>query len=215
VAIGDPAAHDRVLKAVLQRYLEDDESFVDSRGVTGNSVPRFLLNDIVRFWRTVAVDFAAKQRERGGEGWGLRTAKLRMSRKLIFAAGLITCFQCHLQRPPDLDQALPRSERLSRWQDFLRERFRATPLEIVASFLYGWNPPSAGAILDSYDGFLAILRDEEKRQQLENLRPEDRRGSAVFQEIRKRGHSFQDALTKVLFDESPLVADLVRRYGVF
>lgn len=215
VPIGDPAAHDRVLRAILQRYLEDDESFVNSEGVTGNSVPRFLLNDIVRFWRTVAVDFAAKQRERGGEGWGLRTAKLRMSRKLIFAAGLIACFECHLHRPSDLDQVLRSSERLSRWQDFLRERFRATPLEIVANFLYGWNSPSACTLMDSYDSFLAILRDEDKRQHLEKLRPEDRRRSSVFREVRDLGHSFQDALTKVFFEESHVVGNLVRRYGVF
>jgi hypothetical protein len=42
----------------------------------------FSLNDIVRFWRTMAVDFASKQRDRAGEEWGLRNAKLRMSRKL-------------------------------------------------------------------------------------------------------------------------------------
>lgn len=34
-----------------------------------------------------AVDFASKQRDRAGEGGGLRNAKLRMSRKLIFASG--------------------------------------------------------------------------------------------------------------------------------
>lgn len=50
-------------------------------------VPRFLLNDIVRYWRTVTVDFVEKQRGQAGHGWGLRNAKLRMSRKLIFATG--------------------------------------------------------------------------------------------------------------------------------
>ena len=44
----------------------------------------------------MAVDFASKQRDRAGEGWGLRNAKLRMSRKLIFASGLLVCFSANL-----------------------------------------------------------------------------------------------------------------------
>ena len=136
LAIGDDRAHDRVLTATLQRYLEGDASFVN--GLGGNTVPRFLLNDIVRFWRTVAVDFAAKQRDRSGTGWGLRNAKLRMSRKLIFAAGLLICFDCHLNRPPTLDGAQrPSAERPMIWLEFLKQRVLETPLEIVSRFLYG------------------------------------------------------------------------------
>jgi hypothetical protein len=69
-------AHERVLKAIIQRYLEEEPYLVEG-GRNRFKVPRFLLNDIVRFWRTMAVDFASKQRDRGGKGWGLRNAKLR------------------------------------------------------------------------------------------------------------------------------------------
>jgi len=57
----------------------------------------------------MAVDFASKQRDRGGEGWGLRNAKLRMSRKLIFASGLLTCFSCHLD--PELQSKISTDNR--------------------------------------------------------------------------------------------------------
>src|SRR5262249_6487557 len=81
-AFGKPDAHERTLRLILSRYLNDDWGFKYSR--LPMKVPRFLLNDIVRYWRTLTVDFVEKQRGHAGHGWGLRNAKLRMSRKLIF-----------------------------------------------------------------------------------------------------------------------------------
>src|SRR5260370_24135902 len=76
VPFGKPDAHERVLRLILSRYLKDD------RGLRFDTlplkVPRFLLNDIVRYWRTVTVDFVEKQRGQAGQCWGLRDAKLRM-----------------------------------------------------------------------------------------------------------------------------------------
>jgi hypothetical protein len=61
-------AHERVLRLLLSRYLKEDYGL--RFGTLHYKVPRFLLNDIVRYWRTVTVDFVDKQRGQAGHGWG-------------------------------------------------------------------------------------------------------------------------------------------------
>ena len=64
----------RVKRDVLEDYLRDlDKDY---------HPPRFLLNDVFRYWRTIAVDFERKHRDRSGKEWGLRNAKLRTSRQV-------------------------------------------------------------------------------------------------------------------------------------
>lgn len=60
--IGRREAYDRVVKHILSRYILEDARFVSKD--TNFRVPRFLLNDLARYWRTMAVDFAYKRRTR-------------------------------------------------------------------------------------------------------------------------------------------------------
>lgn len=222
VALGQGAAHERVITGTLSRYLLEERTFArDSKPL---HVPRFLLNDFARYWRTMAVDFAYKSRTRLGEGSALRNLKLRMSRKLIFVSGLLSCFSCQLGMARAGGHAgCPAEE--EECVVCLRAFMRRTPLEIFAQtalYLAEKNPAKAAQILafaekavTAYDKFLAILADERKREHLEKLAQADIDSDPLFAEARAISHEFRDGVDGFFFDGDADLAKLTRHYGVF
>jgi len=212
-AVGRGEAHERVLDLVLSRYVEDDRGLL--YGSKGDVVPRFLVNDIVRYWRTVTVDFVYKQRDRE-DGWALRNAKLKMSRKLIFAAGLLACFSFELGgeswRDPAGRLSVPRLVR------FLRERSRLHPLDQLAeaALRTSVRGETALGLFEAYDAFVAVLGDDEKRRHLKRLTFADLdRGDTLFRDTSRMARRFQEALHQLFFVEDPQLRRLVLDYGVF
>lgn len=209
-------AYDRVVRNVLQRYVREDRGFVRRTGP--RHVPRFLLNDFARYWWTMAVDFAYKQRTRFGEGAAIRNIKLRMSRKLLYVSGLLTCFGCALGFARRLPEATcPEVGAEQECIDCLRKTLRQTPLEILAGTLLRFDHlhDTARKILNAYDGFLGILADDEKRSRLETLESEQYESDEVFQEARRLSHNYRDGLLDLFFDQKSGLFDLTRSYGVF
>jgi predicted nucleotidyltransferase len=208
-------AYERVTKGVINRYLEEDNHLLTEDG-TRYRVPRFLLNDIVRFWRTMAVDFASKQRDRAGKGWGLRNAKLRLSRKLIFASGLLVCFGCYLNA--DLQEQISDDPNITKSNlvNFIHGLAKSTPLEIVADAIVRYAvPKSVGEeLFGAYTEFLNLVDDKSSRQALDNLRASESGTDNVFNTVKEISRAFEHALD-VLFFENDQVAPLIRKYGVF
>src|SRR4051794_5959690 len=98
-----------------------------------SDVPRILQNDMARYWRSLAVDFAYKRRQRAGQGWALRTAKLRLSRKLTYASGLLMCFDCALNPPwTDLSPQVNSESAALAIVAHLSNLVDVTPLALVA-----------------------------------------------------------------------------------
>jgi predicted nucleotidyltransferase len=216
-AIGNRTeAYERVIRGVIDRYLKEDSHHLLTPDSTKFRVPRFLLNDIVRFWRTMAVDFASKQRDRGRVGWGLRNAKLRMSRKLIFASGLLVCFGPNLDPELHSQISTDKNDIKLKLVNYIRDYARLTPPEIVASSMDRYSVPASIAeqFLAAYTEFLKLLSDKESRDVLDRLRSEDSRTDPTFKKIRKISEQFEGALDHLFF-ENPQVAPLTRKYGVF
>jgi predicted nucleotidyltransferase len=214
-AVGKDGAYDRVVKGVINRYIEEDNHLLTEKG-DQYRVPRFLLNDIVRFWRIMAVDFASKQRDRGGAGWGLRNAKLRMSRKLIFASGLLLCFGCTLNSELQGRISSNQDETKAILVNYLRKQAERTATEILAEAVREYKAPRivGKRLFGAYSDFLKILDDEESRKVLKNLRSTQSRINPVFEEVRQISRRFQDALNSLFFDNKRLLP-LIREYGVF
>jgi hypothetical protein len=206
-AVGPGEVRSRVVNGVLSRYISEDPGW-EHKSVL---VPRFLLNDISRYWRTVAVDFAYRRRERNSEGWAIRTVKLRLSRKLTFASGLLACFSCALE--PSLREDGDRSLRVI---EHMTEVLALAPLERTAALLLGAGLEEAAArIFDAYGEFLEMMDDPAVRQELEGLLPEEAEQNGSFQRARELGHRFQEALDRVFFNPASPFAELTRKYGVF
>jgi hypothetical protein len=131
--IGERRAYDSVVRNVLERYLSGDHGWIRRR--TRYCVPRFLHNDIARYWRTVTVDYAYKHWTRSGQGWALRSAKLRLSRKLTYAAGLLYAFELASaeEHPPGPVPSSLKQEAIER----LWEVTNGTPLDLLAALFLG------------------------------------------------------------------------------
>lgn len=208
-------AHQRVIRGLADRYLDSERGFLTETG-RKYKVPRFLLNDVVRYWRTVCVDYVNKQWERGGDGWALRNIKLRFSRKLMFAAGLLMCFSSRLDEGPD-DGGLFIDENGAK--KAVRERLVSLigtpPLDMICHRLSAGPADNARRILAAYDGFLSRLGDPSIRAELAVLNENKADGSRAFRELRERSREFQEGLTQLFFDGDPTLAELTRKYGVF
>ncbi len=214
-AIGRDEAYERVVKSVLRRYILEDLGFLESRGP--HHVPRFLLNDFARYWWTMAVDFAYKQRTRDGKGAAIRNIKLRMSRKLIYVSGLLTCFGCahKLDHFGPIAGCAESNDGLE-FVELLRRRLRA-PLEVLAETLLQFPhlDNAACKLFSAYDCFLGMLGDKKSRSQLERLKVDEYETDELYHQAREASHQFREGLITLFFDEKSGLSELTKTYGVF
>ena len=184
--------HQEAVQRIITTYLE---------GRTGDyRPPRFLLNDLIRYWRTIAVDYEGKRRAQDDRKWAVRNVKLRTARKVLFAGGLLPLLAC-------------RELRAEQMPEFLAAQFRAPAADRIAHAFLAWDASDEGVrALSAYDGALALLSREDTRSRLDALSPEDAREDPLFQQLRRRGHELESGLLALLF-ETPL-RDVVRQYLV-
>lgn len=206
----------RVVGSILARYLDPRHLSYKQGG--NDFVPRFLMNDVIRFWRTIAVDYAGKLAVRADEGWALRNAKLRFSRKLLCATGMLLVFEIPLSgtKPPADDRS-----RMLPLIDCLRDCTQTPPLELVArafqKYVSEWEgaPAAARNILTPYDTFLGIIDSKDSRQRLSKLTATAAATDELFAQVRDISQKFQDGLSNLFLDGPKNISELTRRYALF
>lgn len=179
-----------VRRKILERYIAE--------GITDHQLALFLLNDVVRYYRTMAVDYEFKTVEIPKvKPWGIRNIKLIFSRKLLYASGLFSVANT-------VDRT--RSTKI-------RELEQLFDLPVIDRMMAICGAENMKPVLSSYDLFLSKLEDEATRAHLVTLRKEDRE-DVVFRELKNEGHNFTRELLK-LFEKTFDSTHPIRRAIIF
>ncbi|HEX7807987.1 MAG TPA: DUF294 nucleotidyltransferase-like domain-containing protein [Thermoanaerobaculia bacterium] len=209
-ALTNAPVRERIIRNILARYV-----FYD-RAIRRLPVPLFLYNDIVRYWRTIASDYASKMWERSREGWGIRNIKLRFSRKLLYLGGLLTALSGELFATDELNRTKSDEEYLHGLAELIRKQTDEAPLELVARVALECEDDSVATdIFGSYDRFLEVLSDPVGRKHLDEVKFDDALVDPTYGSLREASHPFRRGVERLCFDAHPTLPKLFRNYGVF
>jgi len=190
-ALTDAVEFKAFRREILNRYINEN--------ISDHQLALFLLNDIIRYYRTMTVDYEFKT----GEGtnpkpWGLRNIKLVFSRKLLYASGLFSVAQTANRTPEEkIDRlellfdlpVLDRMEEICGRSETKNMRLR-------------------------YNHFLERIEDASSRESLKKIKREDRNGDKLFRELKNDGHHFTRDLLK-LYDQTFDSTHPIRRAVIF
>jgi len=177
-----------VMKRLLSVYIKEAISY--------NQIARFLLNDIIRYYRTITTDFEYKINEEG-KSWGLRYIKLTYSRKLIYFAGIISIAQT---------QDKNREEKI----DILMTLFNKIPLERIDETIKDSNIKSK--IFELYENFLIKISDIDIRKELESIRSNNNELPQNFEDLKNKSKEFSRILIKAIketFDKNHRIHEAI------
>jgi hypothetical protein len=165
----------RLRRLILRRYVEAGRE---------PALASFLLNDIIRYYRTVAVDYEFKTSEGDRpKPWGLRNVKLLFSRKLLYAAGLFSVAAA---------SGGTAATRLLRIEELLD----LCPIDRLTEICGAGHLAPA---LATYDRFLERLADATIRRELEALGLADRQ-HPLFVGFETQGRLFARQLLGLFHD---------------
>lgn len=174
VSLARPALHADALRGVLDAYVKAKDG--------SDQIPRYLLNDIIRYWRTIAVDYQAKATQKNPKA--LRYLKLLIPRKLCYVASIAPLYLLH-------DGAAAPEDRL----DYLLDQYSTPALErlldLLAHIARGGDvtvKKRCGRVVVAASRFVESSGSAEWRTAIErDFLGDDRKESADFGAMRTLG----------------------------
>jgi len=155
------------------------EVYVKSE-ISERQIALFLLNDIIRYYRTVCVDFNYKTEE-DSKPWGLRNIKLVFSRKLLYFCGVLA-----VAETANMTAKMKREK--------LLHLFSLNPIDRMM-FICGREAEQA---LELYEFFLRKISDREIREKLKDVKMARDTQNDCFRELKNSGHQFTHELYRLL-----------------
>ena len=175
---------------ILHRYISD--------GMKDHQLALFLLNDIIRYYRTVCVDFEFKTAEHEGrKPWGIRNIKLVFSRKLLYASGLFSV-------------AMTTDRTAGDKRKVLGDLFN---MPVIDRMIEICGRDKMNKVLQSYDRFLTTMADSKMREQLNAIKLENR-DDIAFRQLKNEGIHFTRQLL-ALFENTFDATHHIRRAVIF
>ncbi|QRN35757.1 nucleotidyltransferase domain-containing protein [Pectobacterium brasiliense] len=176
-------------KTLINKYLKSSSD---------GKIDKYLLNDIIRYYRTITTDFQHKI-DSDGKSWGIRNIKLRFSRKILYFAGIMA-----------IGYASDKEQDVTARVSLLSSLLDTAPLERIFE-IYEEKLSSNGydileRIFTDYNCFLESISNKEKRQLLEKIKTkEERLDVALYTELSQNSANFTynlHMLLKSLFGDN-------------
>lgn len=164
--------YELAFKKLVKAYVRDS--------ITEHQICRFLLNDIIRYYRTIGVNFEHKTQV-DGKPWGDRNIKLLFSRKLMYFAGILAI--------AETAQQTAKAKR-----DTLFKLLRTPPIERIRNICGEASRP----VLDRYGVFLERLSTDEYRDLLVSTVEKREKHSDKFRDFKNEGHNFSLQLSLLM-----------------
>ncbi len=172
---------------LINRYVKDE--------VSDHQLGMFLLNDLIRYYRTVCVDFEFKTFE-ANKDWGVRNIKLVFSRKLLYISGVLIS--------AEMAQRTPAQKR-----EIARSLIALTPVQRLRTVCGSY----ADRAVKEYSNFLTAMGQKNIREILSKVTADRRTHTEEFKRLKNQSHHFtlhlMSALKATYAESHPIHRSLV------